>query len=57
MDGSVGFVVDGWVVLGVVVCPIVTALYPSSSGTIIEILISGATISGGPWTWFFAGQW
>jgi hypothetical protein len=25
MDGSVGFVVDGWVVLGVVVCPIVTA--------------------------------
>jgi hypothetical protein len=24
MDGSVGFVVDWWVVLGVVVCPIVT---------------------------------
>ncbi len=28
MDGSVGFVVDWWVVLGVVVCPIVTALIP-----------------------------
>jgi hypothetical protein len=28
MDGSVGFVVDGGVVLGVVVCPIVTALIP-----------------------------
>ena len=26
MDGSVGFVVDWWVVLGVVVCPVVTAL-------------------------------
>ncbi len=25
MDGSVGFVVDGWVVLGVLACPIVTA--------------------------------
>ncbi len=25
MDGSVGFVVDGWVVLGVIVCPTVTA--------------------------------
>jgi hypothetical protein len=28
MDGSVGFVVDWWVVLGVVVCPIVTAHIP-----------------------------
>ncbi len=28
MGGSVGFVVDWWVVLGVVVCPIVTALIP-----------------------------
>ncbi len=28
MDGSVGFVVDRWVVLGVVVCPIVTAFIP-----------------------------
>jgi hypothetical protein len=28
MDGFVGFVVDWWVVLGVVVCPIVTALIP-----------------------------
>ena len=28
MDGSVGFMVDGWVVLGVVVCPIVTAFIP-----------------------------
>ncbi len=28
MDGSVGFVVDWWGVLGVVVCPIVTALIP-----------------------------
>ena len=25
MDGSVGFVVDWWVMLGVVVCPIVAA--------------------------------
>jgi hypothetical protein len=25
MDGSVGFVVHGWVVLGVVVCPIMAA--------------------------------
>ena len=28
MDGSVGLMVDGWVVLGVAVCPIVTALIP-----------------------------
>jgi hypothetical protein len=28
MDGSVGFMVDGWMVLGVVVCPIVTAFIP-----------------------------
>jgi hypothetical protein len=28
MDGSVGFVVDWWVVFGMVVCPIVTALIP-----------------------------
>jgi hypothetical protein len=26
--------------------------YPSSSRTIVEILSRGATISGGPWTWF-----
>ena len=26
--------------------------YPSSSGTVVEILGSGATISGDPWTWF-----
>jgi hypothetical protein len=31
--------------------------YLSSSRTVVEILGSGATISGGPWTWFFAGQW
>jgi hypothetical protein len=28
MDGSVGFMVDCWVVLGVEVCPIATALIP-----------------------------
>jgi hypothetical protein len=28
MDGSAGFVVDWWVVIGVVVCTIVTALIP-----------------------------
>jgi hypothetical protein len=28
MDGSVGLVVDGWVVLGVVVSPIVAAFFP-----------------------------
>ena len=28
MDGSVGFVVDWWVVLGVVVFPVVAALIP-----------------------------
>ncbi len=28
MDGSVGFMVDRWVVLGVVVCPFGTALIP-----------------------------
>ena len=35
MDGSVGFVVDWWVVLGVVVCPIVTALIP----VVVELLL------------------
>ena len=47
MDGSVGFMVDWWVELGVVVCPVVTALIP-----VVEILGSGATISGDPWIWF-----
>jgi hypothetical protein len=28
MDGSVGLMVDGWVVLGAVVCPIVAAFIP-----------------------------
>jgi hypothetical protein len=32
-------------------------LYPSSNGTVVEILGTGATISGGQWTWSFAGQW
>ncbi len=57
MDWSVGFAVDWWVVLGVVVYPIVTALIPIVSGTVVEILGNGATISRGSWTWFFAGQW
>jgi hypothetical protein len=35
MDGSVGFVVDGWVVLGVVVCPVVTAFIP----VVVELLL------------------
>ncbi len=35
MDGSVGFVVDGWVVLGVVVCPDVTAFIP----VVVELLL------------------
>ncbi len=35
MDGSVGFVVDWWVVLSVVVCPIVTALIP----VLVELLL------------------
>ncbi len=26
--------------------------YPSSSGTVVEILGSGVTISGDPWNWF-----
>ncbi len=28
MDGSVGLMVDGWVVFGVVICPIVAAFIP-----------------------------
>jgi hypothetical protein len=28
MDGLVGLVVDGWVMFGVVVCPIVAAFIP-----------------------------
>ncbi len=35
MDGSVGFVLDWWVVLGVVVCPVVTALIP----VVVELLL------------------
>jgi hypothetical protein len=35
MDGSVGFVVDGWVVLGEVVCPIVTAFTP----VVVDLLL------------------
>jgi hypothetical protein len=34
MDGSVGLVVDRWVVLGAVVCPIVAAVIP----VIVELL-------------------
>ncbi len=35
MNGSVGLVVDGWVVLGVVVCPIVAAFIP----VVVELLL------------------
>jgi hypothetical protein len=35
MDGSVGFLVDGWVVLGVAVCPFVTAFIP----VVVELLL------------------
>ncbi len=35
MDGSVGFMVDWWVVLGVVVCPVVTTLIP----VVVELLL------------------
>ncbi len=35
MGGSVGFVVDWWVVLGVVVFPVVTALIP----VVVELLL------------------
>jgi hypothetical protein len=38
MDGSVGFVVDGWVVLGVVVCPIVTAFIPIVAELLLRFL-------------------
>ncbi len=47
MGGSVGFVVDWWVVLGVVVCPVVTALIPAV-GTVVETLGSRATIRRDP---------
>jgi hypothetical protein len=32
-------------------------LYPSSNKTVVEVLGSRATISGGPWTWSFTGGW
>jgi hypothetical protein len=35
MDGSVGLVVDGWVVLGVVVCPVVVAF----TAVVVELLL------------------
>ncbi len=38
MDGSVGFVVDGWVVLGVVVCPIVTVFIPVVAELLLRFL-------------------
>ncbi len=38
MDGSVGFVVDWWVVLGVVVCPVVTTLIPVVAELLLRLL-------------------
>ncbi len=38
MDGTVGFVVDWWVVLGVVVCPIVTAFIPVVAELLLRFL-------------------
>ncbi len=36
MDGSVGFMVDWWVVLGVVVCPIVAARIPVAAELLLR---------------------
>ncbi len=36
MDGSFSFVVDWWVVLGVVVCPFVTALIPVAAEPLLR---------------------
>ncbi len=38
MDGSVGFVVDWWVVLGVVVYPVVTILIPVVAELLLGLL-------------------
>jgi hypothetical protein len=38
MDGSVGFAVDWWVVLGVVVCPVVTAFIPVVGELLLRFL-------------------
>jgi hypothetical protein len=38
MDGSVGFMVDWWAVLSVVVCPIVTALIPVVAKLLLRFL-------------------
>ncbi len=38
MGRSVGFVVNGWVVLGVVVCPIVTAIIPVVAELLLRFL-------------------
>ncbi len=40
MYGSVGLVVDGWVVFGVVVCPIVAAIIPVVTELMLGLLAS-----------------
>ncbi len=48
MCGSIGLLVDVWVVFGVVVCPIVAAFVPVVMESMVEILGIGATMSKDP---------
>jgi hypothetical protein len=59
MCGSVGFMVDGRVVFGVVVSQIAAAFVPVEAILCLGFTASepGATISGDTWTWFSVEQW